>query len=221
MFTYYNIVYIVYSSMIYPMSQALLTKNKTEAKTMVLGGYLPTNPPNFVEVITTQVYPEARPCPNWYIRSVRAYPLVEFGQTAPSRAIRGSSISVHSTLPPSYQCGQCRWSFAGFESERRTRLLTSRRAQAYYPKIWGDLAIGFQGGDAGTNCMTRKGIEPLFPRSSFESECNTKGHPFAPTPAEFGKGSGLMEMCCFSEAMNNANKCVDVTVKAWRQLNLA
>ena len=34
------------------------------------------------------------------IRVVRAYPLVEIGQTAPCRVIRGNSISVYSALPP-------------------------------------------------------------------------------------------------------------------------
>ena len=37
---------------------------------------------------------------NLYIQAFRAYPLVEIRQTAPSRAIRGSSISVSSTLHP-------------------------------------------------------------------------------------------------------------------------
>ena len=32
----------------------------------------------------------------------RAYPLIEIGQAIPCRAIRGISISVSSTLPPSY-----------------------------------------------------------------------------------------------------------------------
>ena len=42
-------------------------------------------------------------CSNCSIRVVRAYPLIEIRQTVPcraSRAIRGSSISVDSTLPP-------------------------------------------------------------------------------------------------------------------------
>ena len=38
---------------------------------------------------------------NFSISAFRAYPLVETGQTAPCRAIRGNSISVSSTLPPS------------------------------------------------------------------------------------------------------------------------
>ena len=33
-------------------------------------------------------------------RAFRAYPLVEIRQAAPCRAIRGSGISVNSTLPP-------------------------------------------------------------------------------------------------------------------------
>ena len=37
---------------------------------------------------------------NVLIRVVRAYPPNEIRQTAPSRAIRGNSISVSSTLPP-------------------------------------------------------------------------------------------------------------------------
>ena len=39
---------------------------------------------------------------NLSIRVVRAYPLIETRQTAPCRAIRGNSISVNTTLPPSY-----------------------------------------------------------------------------------------------------------------------
>ena len=35
------------------------------------------------------------------IRDVRAYLLTEIRQTVPCRAIRGNSISVNSTLPPS------------------------------------------------------------------------------------------------------------------------
>ena len=38
---------------------------------------------------------------NLSIRYVRAYYLVEIRQTVPCRAIRGNSISVNSTLPPS------------------------------------------------------------------------------------------------------------------------
>ena len=38
------------------------------------------------------------------IRAFRAYPLIETKQTVPCRAIRGTSISVNSTLPPSYSC---------------------------------------------------------------------------------------------------------------------
>ena len=38
------------------------------------------------------------------IRAVRAYPLIEIRQAAPCRAIRGNSISVNSTLPPSQVC---------------------------------------------------------------------------------------------------------------------
>ena len=36
---------------------------------------------------------------NFSIRVFRAYPLVELRQTAPCRAIRGSSVSVNSALP--------------------------------------------------------------------------------------------------------------------------
>ena len=36
------------------------------------------------------------------IRVFRAYPLMEIRQMVPCRAIRGDSISVNSTLPPSY-----------------------------------------------------------------------------------------------------------------------
>ena len=38
---------------------------------------------------------------NFSIRAFRAYPLVEIEQTVPCRAIRGNSLSVNSTLPPS------------------------------------------------------------------------------------------------------------------------
>ena len=39
---------------------------------------------------------------NFSIRVFRARPLIEIRQTAPCRAIRGNSLSVNSTLPPSY-----------------------------------------------------------------------------------------------------------------------
>ena len=39
---------------------------------------------------------------NFSIRAFRAYPLIEIRQTVPCRSIRGNSISVNSTLPPSY-----------------------------------------------------------------------------------------------------------------------
>ena len=41
---------------------------------------------------------------NSSIRLVRAYPLIDIRQSAPGRAIRADSISVNSTLPPSYVC---------------------------------------------------------------------------------------------------------------------
>ena len=41
---------------------------------------------------------------NFSIRAFRACPLIEIRQTVPCRAIRGNSISVNGTLPPSYVC---------------------------------------------------------------------------------------------------------------------
>ena len=43
---------------------------------------------------------------NLSIRAFRAYPRIEIRHTFPCRAIRGNSISVNSTIPPSKSWGR-------------------------------------------------------------------------------------------------------------------
>ena len=50
---------------------------------------------------------------NFSIRVVRADPLIEIRQTVPCRSIRGNSISVNSTLPPSQWYDMIRYTWLG------------------------------------------------------------------------------------------------------------
>ena len=66
---------------------------------------------------------------NFSIRAFRAYPLIEIRQTVPHRAIRGNSISVNSSLPPSY-------SLRGMRRHRRSALSRTPVVLVVHSLVW-------------------------------------------------------------------------------------
>ena len=77
---------------------------------------------------------------NSSVRAFRACPLIEVGQAVPCREIRGSSISMHSTLPPllEFEAGGVRPNSVGSSGgiclaaapHYRTRTLSKRLPKA-------------------------------------------------------------------------------------------